>query len=475
MNRPMTAIWEVTMGCNMRCGHCGSSCAEPLPDELTTHEALSLSDQIADLGLTWITISGGEPLIRKDLPQIVKRLTSRSVFVNIITNGWFIDAKMAQQLKSSSVSTVAISIDGTEEIHDRIRKQGSFARIREAAVHLKHAGVTIGAVTTISNQNINILPELRCLLIEMGVSLWQVQIGLPMGNFKQRPDWIMSPDQVPDVIDFCYETSMQGEITIVPADCFGYYSEKEMRIRRQLNNGNPVSMWEGCNAGIRSFGILHNGDILGCTSIREKSFIEGNIREQPLSHIWFHPDGFAWRKQMQKTQLKGDCAICVYGSKCLGGCPNTRLTMNGDMDSENLYCVYNLALKGLQENVRQQSDVQQLMVQARTCLENKDFQTAAFLAKHALTIEPKNRQALAIKGFAEFMCGNYTLCEDANKKALALDPDDTYAMKGLGLALHKLGDSERGLAYIEQAAKMTNYADADIMNDLAFVRREMNK
>ena len=61
--QPMTAVWEITMGCNMRCKHCGSSCENALPDELTTEEALDLADQIADLGLTWITLSGGEPLL----------------------------------------------------------------------------------------------------------------------------------------------------------------------------------------------------------------------------------------------------------------------------------------------------------------------------------------------------------------------------------------------------------------------------
>ena len=88
--QPITCVWEVTMGCNMRCGHCGSSCMEPLSDELTTEEALNLCGQIAELGLKWITLSGGEPLTRKDIPLLVKRLSSLGVTVNIITNGWLL-------------------------------------------------------------------------------------------------------------------------------------------------------------------------------------------------------------------------------------------------------------------------------------------------------------------------------------------------------------------------------------------------
>ena len=130
--KPVTAVWEVTMGCNMRCGHCGSSCAGALPGELSTDEALDLCDQIAELGLRWITLSGGEPLTRKDTPKLVKRLSRNGVKVNIITNGWLLDEEMAKKLKKSGISTVAISIDGTPKIHDSVRKEGAFEHARNA-------------------------------------------------------------------------------------------------------------------------------------------------------------------------------------------------------------------------------------------------------------------------------------------------------------------------------------------------------
>ncbi|MDR0272127.1 MAG: radical SAM protein [Clostridiales bacterium] len=471
--RPLTAVWEITMGCNLRCGHCGSSCEERLPDELSTDEALSLAEQIADMGLRWITLSGGEPLLREDLPQIVRKLSSRSVAVNIITNGWLLDFAMAEKLKRSGVSTVALSIDGTEEIHDSIRTKGSFARIMNAIANLKHAGVKVGTVTTVSKINIHTLHGLRDILIEAGVDSWQVQMGQPMGNFKNRPDWIIEPAQVNEIINFCYETSIEGDIRISTADCIGYYSEKEAVIKRSSGTGNHVPMWSGCNAGLRNFGILHNGEILGCTSIRQKSFVEGSIRERSLREIWCDPTGFAWRRNMTKAQLVGDCAVCTYGSRCLGGCPNTRLTMNGDINSENFYCTYNFALKELKKRLCEETDLDWLIAQARHSLENKDFQTAALFTERILTIEPENKKALAIKGFAEFMCGNYSLCKDANEKALKLDPNDTYVMKGLGLALHKLGNSADGLALLEQAAELSDY-DADFMNDLTYVRNEIS-
>lgn len=471
--KPVTGVWEITMGCNMRCGHCGSSCEDALPDELTTDEALALADQIADLGLRWITLSGGEPLTRRDLPLLVKRLSSQSVAVNIITNGWILEPELIQELKDSGISTIAISLDGLKETHDSIRQKGSYDRIFKTFKALQGAGVATGAVTTVSNANLSELPEMRKALMDNGIKSWQLQIGFPMGNFKERPEWVIAPEKVNDLIDFCYETAMEGEINVYPADCLGYYSEKELKIRQKVNKSDVKSMWRGCNAGIRVLGFLHNGDIIGCTSIRDRSFIEGNIRDKSLREIWENPEGFAWRKKMTKDKLAGDCTTCNYGSICLGGCPNTRLTMNGDIHSENLYCVYNLALKKLKENLKSITDVGRLIADARQAMAGGGNQAAAFLTSQALTIEPENKEALALNGYAEFMCGNYLECEEANRKILEIYPEETYAMKGLGLALHKRGFSDQGLKLLEQAAEMTKHEDTDILNDLAYVKQEM--
>ncbi|MDO4304624.1 MAG: radical SAM protein, partial [Bacillota bacterium] len=428
--QPITCVWEVTMGCNMRCGHCGSSCAEPLEDELNTEEALSLCDQIAELGLRWVTLSGGEPLTRKDIPLLVERLSDKGVAVNIITNGWLLEREMAQKLKESGISTVAISIDGTPEIHDRIRRKGAFEHARKAFLTMKELGIQTGAVTTITKQNISILKELKEELIGMGVKSWQVQLGLPMGNMKERPDWILEPEQIRDIIDFCYGTAKEGRIGIFPADCIGYYTKKELEIKRISYRSNMVSIWDGCNAGIRGFGILQNGDILGCTSIRSGEYIEGNIRKRSLREIWEDEGSFAWRRKMTKDQLSGACKTCIYGSKCLGGCPNTRLTMNGDIYSENQYCAYHLALIKMEEKYEVCENAEALFQMADSLMRQGEYQEAAYALKQVLRLEPEHINALKEKGYCEFMCGNYELCLKDNEKALAQNENDSYALAG---------------------------------------------
>lgn len=468
-SRPITAVWEVTMGCNMRCGHCGSSCEGSLPGELTTDEALNLCDQVAELGLKWITLSGGEPLTRKDTPLLVKRLSDNGVKVNIITNGWLLTSEMAQKLKESGISTVAISIDGTPEIHDKIRKEGAFSHARQAFGTMKELGIETGAVTTITKQNIDILSDLKEELIGMGVKTWQVQLGLPMGNLKKRPDWLLEPRQVNDIIDFCYNTAKEGRIRIYPADCIGYYSKKDLETRRISFGFDGYSLWDGCNAGVRGFGILHNGDILGCTSIRSKEFIEGNIKERRLRDIWEDDNAFSWRRSLTKDKLSGSCKTCVYGSKCLGGCPNTRLTMKGSIYEENEYCAYNLSLKAKEKKYSGCDNVAALQRLVDLLISQGEYQEASFALQRAKELDPENADVYRAMGYSEFMCGNYEACLAANDKALEMNSSDTYAMGGRALALYRLGKSEEGIKLMKDAVNKSGGRDMNLLQDLQYM------
>ncbi len=467
--QPLTAVWEVTMGCNMRCGHCGSSCENALPDELSTEEALDLCDQIADLGLKWITLSGGEPLTRKDIGSLVQRLSSRGVAVNIITNGWLMEQKKAEELKNAGISTVAISIDGTREIHDSIRKEGAFDHAHNAFKVLTGLGIRTGAVTTITNRNMDILRELKEELIRMGVSTWQVQIGLPMGNLKEKPDWVIPPERIPDIIDFCYETAREGRIKIYPADCIGYYTNKELEVKKIAYETQWVSLWDGCNAGVRGFGILHDGHILGCTSIRSPEYIEGSIREKSLREIWESEDTFLWRRKLQKNQLAGDCRTCIYGSKCLGGCPNTRLTMNGDLYSENQYCAYNLELKNIREKYQKYGDVKQLGVIADAMVRQNAYQEARGAFGRLLELEPDNVTALLGSAYAEYRCGNYESCQDKNRRALELDPDNGDALAGYASAAYRMGNRQEAIQKTREALQLRSNRKDDIYADLCIM------
>ncbi|SEA32341.1 radical SAM additional 4Fe4S-binding SPASM domain-containing protein [Lachnospiraceae bacterium NK3A20] len=367
---PRTAVWEITMACNMRCKHCGSSCSKPLDNELTTAEALSLCDQLADLGLKRITLSGGEPTTRGDWLNIAERLIQNGITTSIITNGWSMSQEMVSNIKNVGLKSVAISLDGVKETHDSIRKVGSFEKSMNLISMLVEAGITVSAITTINKQNLDELDALFNILAQKGVYSWQLQFALPMGNFKNHIDKMIAPEDIKSIIDFAY-SKIEKEPMIVLADCLGYYSKNSIQITERFLQDKWS--WTGCGAGKSVIGILCDGSIVGCTSIRDRKLVAGNIRNQSLRSIWGNPDSFRWNREFSNKQLKGFCKECQYSEICKGGCSNSRYCLTGSFESENKYCSYNASyysLKTLLRSFNKESQFTNLLERADG---NSDF------------------------------------------------------------------------------------------------------
>jgi len=473
--KPMTAVWEITMGCNMRCMHCGSICEAPLEDELTTVEALDLCSQIGDMGLKWITLSGGEPFTRQDWPQIVGALSSRGVLTNMITNGWNLDMDTLKKAKEVGVSTIAISVDGPKEVHDEIRKEGSFDKLSGAFERMDDLEITSGGVTTVSTKNIHRLDEIMEFLVEKKVKFWQLQIGLPMGSMAKNSDMILGPEAVDDILKFIHKNKDNGNIKIYPADCLGYYTRMESEIRDTLFGSQVETHWDGCHAGKRSFGVLQNGEILGCTSIRDSEFIEGSIRERSLQEIWEDGSSFLWNREMEKSKLGGFCSICDYGDLCKGGCPNTRLTMEKSIYSENKYCSYNNALNKTQQLIHTFADEDKLYEKAESYAQAGEL-TLAYMVLQELIDRDTIEKAHSLMGYVAFMLGDYDKSVEVNKKALSIDSSDAYALKGLGLAMYKIDKNDpKAIETLEAARQVDTTQDLDTYFDLANVYYELGK
>jgi len=477
---PITGVWEITMGCNMRCKHCGSACENALEGELSTEEALDLCDQIVDLGFDWITLSGGEPTTRKDLDQLINRLNKGGVIPNIITNGWNLNEELLDKIIDAGVGTIGISIDGLQKTHDYIRREGSYQRIINALKLMKKKNAYSGVITTINKMNISELPELKEVLIENGVCSWQLQIALPMGSFFSRKDMVIDPEQANYIIDFAYDVYKENKIDVNLADCLGYYNLKEVEIRKKALNTEDSELkssglWSGCTAGKYSLGILHNGDINGCTSIRSKEFIEGNIRERSLRDIWEDENSFKWNREIKKEDLSGFCSKCKYGDRCLGGCANTRLVLEGSIYSENRYCVYNIAMKKAEEMINKENDYEQLKSKGRLLVEKDENQLAELLLSRALSQKEDDIDLLCLYGYVNFMLKNYKQAIWANQKALDMDSDNAYANKGMGLTLYRMGKEKEGIEFLRKAVSLSDKNFMDPYYDLAVVYTEINR
>lgn len=474
INKPITAVWEITMGCNMRCKHCGSGCHEALPGELTTGEALKLCDEIGDLGLQWVALSGGEPTTRRDWHLIAQRLSQNGVIPNIITNGWLFGQEILDQAINAGVGTIAFSVDGLQGTHDFIRREGSYRKTMQAIELCRRSNMTATAITTINKMNLGELTSLKQELVMRDVKEWQVQIGIPMGNMADHRSMVIEPVDIDPIIDLAYECMEESSIEVILGDCIGYYNLKEIEVFKKRCGG--AYSRQGCTAGKYTFGILHNGDILGCTSIRDKKFVEGNIRHIPLKNIWENPNSFSWNRNMKKADLGGFCTKCRFGDRCLGGCSNTKLTTGESVYAENRYCSYNHAIKN-RIKLLEQKPTGELIAMGTSFAEKGYCQLAESALSIALQRDGMNTDIdlLSLYGYVSFKLGNYHDSLQTNEKVLQMEPHNVYALKGKGLCLFRLGKTEEGIELLKKSASLTDESFMDPYFDLAAVLSEIGR
>ncbi|MBN2737157.1 MAG: radical SAM protein [Spirochaetales bacterium] len=465
------AVWEITYACNMNCMHCGSSCGEKYPDELTNEEALALCDDLVGLGLKQITLSGGEPFMRPDWSDLAKRFSTQGVAANVISNGWFITEELIDKAFESGLRNIGMSVDGLKETHDTIRKSGSFDRLMKAMDLCKERKMPVAVNTCINNRNLGELAGMRDMLNQKGVLKWQFQIARPMGNFLKHQDLVLEPSRVDELLDFAYETTQQGRIQIHLGDDIGYYSAKQDAINSAISGGKPVGQWTGCHAGKRVIGVRANGDIIGCLSIRDNRYIEGNVRKIPLKELWTRPGAFAWNRDLTKKDLKGFCSSCQHGAVCLGGCAGVKLTMTGSME-ENKYCHYRNSIIKQSRDIESLDNYDDLMRYGETSVSQKSYQMADLYFQRALELKPQDARAIDFLGFVNFFLENYEISKGYNEKALELNPANAYAHKGLGLCLSRLGKLQEGILEITKAIEMSGDNNLDYYMDLVAVLDE---
>ena len=478
--RAKAGVWEITYACNMRCKHCGSSCGEPLRDELTRDEVLRLCDDLGELGIERLTLSGGEPFMRRDWADVAKRLTQNGITVNVISNGWLIDEALVDKAFENGIVNIAISLDGYGDTHDFIRRKGSWGRSVNALSIMKKKGMPSVVCTAVNKRNLPELDKIKNQLIEFGVQRWQFQIASPMGNLLDHPELLMTPEELPQLVDFCFEAKMKTPMIIDLADDIGYFSSRDEAIRReqasyrQSYNNGCRSCWRGCQAGKSVLGIRANGDISPCLSIRDDTFTEANIRTIPLQKIWTNPDAFSKLRKLSSNELRGLCKSCPYAGICLGGCTGLKLTFQKHI-YENEFCMFRIEMEQLREEAGAIQSIEALFQRAHAYIQENRFHHSLICLNRIFSLEPDHLKALKLAGFVYFFLENYHESLSCNEKALSACADDIYAMKGKGLCLTRLDRVAEGIELLEQAAERTTSAFLDPYFDLAVVYMEQDR
>ncbi len=338
---PQKVVWEITFACNMRCLHCGTAAGKKRDDELSTAEALGLIDELADLGCEEITLSGGEPLMRKDWPLLAEHIKRRGLTALLITNGYAVTEDTLKEFRRVKLDNVGVSFDGTQKTHNHIRQRdNSYQRAIDAMRMMREAELPFCAVSQVSNMNLADLDNIYQDLIDVGCWGWRIQMTTTTGRMPR--ELVLTPDRFPEMVDKILELKKDGRILVDVGENIGFYGCKGAA----LYDDQP---YLGCYAGLRVAGITSNGDVRGCLSMPEE-FNEGNVRDGGFAAIWNKPDGFAYNRQFTRETASGDCYDCKYLHLCRGGCSTTSFSASGTR-ANNPYCMYQIErAQGIEPN-----------------------------------------------------------------------------------------------------------------------------
>lgn len=336
LSAPLSILWEITHACNLRCLHCLSAGGKRLPDELSTTEGKALIDELAELKVFSFTVGGGEPLVRKDVFELIEHASAKDLGVRLTTNGFLVSDKTVDRLEDLNVFAVQVSVDGLRETHDLFRRRrGSFDRAVAALERFTEAGYTTFMTVTASALNLAEIPALVELAVEIGVSVFKVGPYVHLGRAVDNASRLrLSPQQIRDLAALMRHQRqlLGGQIDFQIEGLFPWLFEP--------SPGSPVrpdGCGPGCSAGTSQVVVSYDGNVYPCPYIRGRC--AGNVRRASLASIWRNQEVFAPLRGLDRDQLGGKCRSCTYRPAfCRGGCRGAALAAHGDLYAEDPNC-----------------------------------------------------------------------------------------------------------------------------------------
>lgn len=329
---------NLTRRCNLACSHCyldARTLRQGDDDELSTEDVEQLLNDIAamDHG-TMVVLTGGEPLLRKDLEILIKHGTALGLPMVIGTNGMMLSERRVHSLKEAGALGVGISLDSLDpECHDKFRGySGAWDKTMAGIEHCRRHQLDFQLHFSVTDNNADELPAMVEFASSCGARALNVFFLVCVGRAHSLVT--LAPERYENVLAEMILAQAEYPDMIVRPRCAPHYKRVAYQLQPQAAiNRISGRDGDGCIAGIHYARVNHRGGVTACPYIEQEV---GNIHESSFSSLWAHADDFL---QLRAPILGGKCGACEYRLIC-GGCRARPLASGeGLMDADDL-CVY---------------------------------------------------------------------------------------------------------------------------------------
>jgi AdoMet-dependent heme synthase len=339
---PMLVIWEVTQACDLACVHCRASAqSERHPHELTTEQGYRLLDEIRRFGEPLMVFTGGDPLKRPDLFNLVRHSVEIGLRTNVTPSATpLLTAEAIEGFKAAGVTRMALSLDGPDAAsHDDFRGiPGTFERAMFALTHARDIGLDTQLQTTVTRRNMARLKEMAEIARQVRTKMWSLFFLIVTGRAAEQDD--LSAAEYEQVFEFMYDLSKTAPFGIKTTEAMHYRRYVAQRIKAEhgvTENENAKGVaWRtaGVSDGKGFVFVSHTGEIFPSGFLPVSG---GNVLQDSLTSVY--RDSPLFRTLRDTTQREGKCGICEYQKVC-GGSRSRAYALTGDYLAEDPRCVY---------------------------------------------------------------------------------------------------------------------------------------
>ncbi|MFX1451516.1 MAG: radical SAM/SPASM domain-containing protein [Promethearchaeota archaeon] len=363
---PIITIWSITDKCNLNCSHCYIH-KNTGNKELTYDEACNVIDQLYKAKNLVVGFTGGEPLLREDIFDLIKYISEKSMSTALATNGILISPSIAQKLKYAGLGYIQISIDGLEQLHDKSRGKGSFQNAIQGIKNCLDAGLYVSMDVVITKLNANQIYELVDLAKELKVQKLELLDFVPSQKAVDKEHYALSPLQVEKFgyllcniweklmkenypLTISYKNPIFNKILAqrmpnsqvipffkggFPKNALKYFNFSERLSKGIFSEQTPFSPFiTGCESGVYVIHIKPNGEVTPCPL---NPRVIGSVKKNNIQDIWLHSPVL---NEYRNLQFEGECGKCIYKIIC-GGCRAKVFIFNKSLTKSDPTCILN--------------------------------------------------------------------------------------------------------------------------------------